>query len=113
MFDRELNPEELNKIMSVIVDKQWILSDDYEKTNNAQFQEKIYQQINLIKLEDFSVLPLEEIRQKQEKKLGRKLLEEENNKIGEKLNINEMETNLVNNVVPKPEEWGESSRRNT
>jgi len=34
-FDKEQNPEELNKIMSIIVDKQEILSDDYEETNNA------------------------------------------------------------------------------
>jgi len=34
MFDREQNPEELNKIMSIIVDKQEILSNDYEETNN-------------------------------------------------------------------------------
>ena len=52
MFDREQNLEELNKIMSVIVDKQGILSDDYEDTNNAQVEEEIYQQMNLIKLED-------------------------------------------------------------
>jgi len=61
MFDREENPEELNKIMSVIVDKQGILSDDYEETNNTQLEEEIYQQMNLIKLEDLNVLPLEEI----------------------------------------------------
>ena len=30
MFDKEQNPEELNKIMSVIMDKQGILSDDYD-----------------------------------------------------------------------------------
>jgi len=35
MFDREQNLEELNKIMSVIVDKQGISFDDYEETNNA------------------------------------------------------------------------------
>jgi len=34
MFDKEQNPQELNKIMSVIVDKQGILSNDYEETNN-------------------------------------------------------------------------------
>ena len=50
--------------MSVIVDKQGILSDDYEETDNAQLEEKIYQQMNLIKLEDLNVLPLEEIRKK-------------------------------------------------
>jgi len=35
MFDEEQNQEELNKIMSVIVNKQGILSDDYEETNNT------------------------------------------------------------------------------
>jgi len=35
----------------------------------------------------------------------KKILEEENNEVGQ-----EIKTNLVNNVVPKPEEWGESSR---
>ena len=38
-------------------------------------------------------------------------LDEENNEIGEELNIDETETNLVNNVIPKPKSWGESSRR--
>ena len=42
MFDREQNPEELNKIMSIIVDKQGLLSDYYEETNNAQLAEEIY-----------------------------------------------------------------------
>jgi len=37
--------------MSVIVDKQGKLSDDYDKTNNAQLEEEIYQQMNLIKVE--------------------------------------------------------------
>ena len=60
MFEKELNPEELNKIMSVIIDKQGILFDDYEETNNAQLEEEIYQQMNLIKLEDLNALPLEE-----------------------------------------------------
>ena len=50
MFDKEQNPEDLNKIMSVIVDKQGILSDNYEEANNAQLEEEIYQQMNLIKL---------------------------------------------------------------
>jgi len=40
MFDKEQNPQELNKIMSVIVDKQGILSDDYEESNNAQLEKK-------------------------------------------------------------------------
>jgi len=71
MSDKEQKPEELNKIMNVIVDKQGILSDEYEETNNAQLEEK-YQQMNLIKLEDLNVLPLEEIRKKLDKKFGKK-----------------------------------------
>jgi len=43
IFDKELNSEELNKIMSVIIDKQGLLSNEYEETNNAQLEEKIYQ----------------------------------------------------------------------
>jgi len=39
--------------------------------------------------------------------LGKKPLEENHNEVGE-----EIENNLVNNVIPKLEEWGESSRRN-
>ena len=64
MFDKEQNLEKLNKIMSIIVDKQGILSNDYEGTNNAQLEEEVYQQMNLIKLEDLNVLPFEEIRKK-------------------------------------------------
>jgi len=60
--------------------------------------------MNLIKLEDLNVLPLEEIR----KRLDNKLVDEVNNEVGEEIDLN-----LVNNVVPKPEEWDESSRGNT
>jgi len=99
MFDKEQYPEELNKIMSVIVDKQGTLSDGYEESNNPQLEEEIYQQMNLSKLEDLNDLPLEEIRKKLDKKFGKKPLEEEKNEVGE-----EVETNLVNNVIPKPKE---------
>jgi len=84
MFDKEQNPEELSKIMSIIEDKPGILSDDYEESNNAQSEEEIYQQMNLIKLEDLKVLPLEEIR----KRLQKKLLDEENNEVGEEIDLN-------------------------
>jgi len=40
-------------------------------------------------------------------------VEDEINEIGEELDLCEIESNLVNNVVPKPEEFGEPSRRNT
>ena len=36
--------------MDAIVDKHGVLSDDIEETNNVQFEEEIYQQMNLIKL---------------------------------------------------------------
>ena len=87
--------------MNVIVDNQGILSDDYEESNNAQLEEEIYQQMNLIKLEDLKVLPLKEIRKKLHKKFRKKPLKKENNEVGE-----EIDSNLVNNMVPNPEEWG-------
>ena len=68
MFDLKQNPEELNKLMSAISDKYNVMSDDNEETNNVQLEEEIYQQINLIKLRDLNVLPLEEIRRKLDKK---------------------------------------------
>jgi len=106
MLYKERNSEELNKIMSDIVDKQGILSEDYEESNNAQLEKEIYQQINLIKLEDLNVLRLEDIRKKLDKTFLKESKEEENSKVGEQI-----ETNLVN-IVPKPQEWGESSRQN-
>ena len=82
------------------------MADDYEEPNNTQLEEEIYQQMNLIKLEDLNILPLEETRKKLDKKFRTKPLEEENNEVGE-----EIETDLVNNVIPKPGEWGESSKK--
>ena len=58
MFDDEQNPKWLNKIKSVIVDKQGILFDNYEEMNNVQLEEEIYQRMNLIKFEKLNVLPL-------------------------------------------------------
>jgi len=68
MFDKAQNLEELNKIMSTISDKYDILSNDNKETNNVQLEEEIYQQMNLIKLDDLNVLPLEEIKRKLDKK---------------------------------------------
>ena len=113
MFEKEQNLEELNKIMGVISDKYGVLSDDNEKTNNVQLEEEIYHQINLVKLEDLNVLPLEEVRRKLDKKYGKMTIENEINEIEEELDLGEIETNLVNNVVPQPEEFREPSRRNT
>ena len=58
--------------MSVIVYKQGILSNDFEETNKAQLEEEIYQQMNLSKLEDLNILPLEEIRKILDKKFEKK-----------------------------------------
>ena len=53
------------------------------------------------------------IRRKLDKKYGKTIAENEINEIGEEIDLYETETNLVNNFVPKPEEFGEPSRRNT
>jgi len=108
MFDKEQNSEELDKIMSVTVDKQGILSDDYEESNNAQLEEEIYQQMKSIKLEDLNVLSLEEIRKKLDKKFEKKIIRRR-----EQRSWRRNRNQLVNNVVPKPEEWGESSTQNS
>ena len=50
--------------MSAVSDKHDVLSDNNEETNNVQLEEKIYQQMNLIKLDDLNALPLEEIKKK-------------------------------------------------
>lgn len=41
------------------------------------------------------------------------VFDDENNEIGEELDICEIKTNLVNNVVLKPGEFGEPHIRNT
>jgi len=66
--------------------------------------------MNLIKLEDLNAVQLEEIRKNRIRNLRKKTLDEENNKVGEELKIDEIESHLVKNVVHKPKEWGESSR---
>ena len=50
MFDKEHKPKELNKIMGTIANKQEVLFNDNEDANNVWLKDKIYQQINLIKL---------------------------------------------------------------
>ena len=99
--------------MDAISDEYGILSYDNEETNNVQSEEEIYQLMNLINLEDLDVLPLKEIRRKPDKKYGKMTAENEINEIGEEIDLYETETNLVNNVVPNPEEFSEPSRRNT
>ena len=103
IFDEEQNLEELNKIMSAISDKYDVLSDDNEEANTVQLEEEIYQQMNLIKLRDLNILPLEEIRRKLDKKYGKMTKENEINEIREEINLYEIETNLVKNVISKTE----------
>ena len=50
------------------------------------------------------MLPLEEIKKKLDKKYGKMAIEDEINEIGKELDLGEIETNLINIVVPKPEE---------
>jgi len=50
--------------MDIIVDIQGVLFDDNKETNNVQMEKEIYQQMNLMKLEDTNVLRLEEIKRK-------------------------------------------------
>ena len=50
---------------------------------------------------------------KLDKKFGKMVSDGEINEIGEELNIDEIETNLLNDVIPKPEEFGKSPQRNT
>jgi len=69
--------------------------------------------MNLIKLDDLNVLPLEEIKRTLDKKYGKMIAENEINEIEEEIDLHETETNLVNNVVSKTKEFGEPSRRNT
>ena len=69
--------------------------------------------MNLIKLEDLNAVPLEEFKRKLDKKYGRITVEDDINEIREELDSGEIETNLVNNVIPKPEKFGEPFRKNT
>jgi len=55
--------------MGTISNKNNALYDDNEETNNVQLEKKIYQQMNLIKLEDLNVLPLEEVIRKLDKSM--------------------------------------------
>ena len=105
IFEKEQNSEELNNIMAVISEKHDVLSDDNEETHNVQLKEEIYQQMNFIKLKDLNVLSLEEIRRNLNKKYDKMAVEDEINEIREELNLGEIETNLVNTVVPRPEEF--------
>ena len=85
--------------MGAISDKHDVLSDDNIKTNNVQLEEEIYQQMNLIKLDNLNALRLKEIKQKLDKKYSKMVAKNEINEIGKKIDLRETETNLVNNVI--------------
>jgi len=87
MFDKEQNSEELNKIIGELVNKQYALFDDNKETNNVQLEEEIYQQMNLIKLKNLNIIPLEKVRRKLDTKYGKMIFDDEVNEIGEKLKI--------------------------
>ena len=61
--------------MGAISNKYDVLSDDNEEINSVQLEEEIYQRMNLIKLEDLNVLPLEKVRRKLDKKYGKMTVE--------------------------------------
>jgi len=69
--------------------------------------------MNTIKLENLIVVLLEEIRRKPDLKNGKMVFDDKINEIGEELNLDEIEFNLVNNVIAKYEEFGDPLRRNT
>jgi len=48
-----------------------------------------------------------------DKKFEEMIADEENNEIGGEFNIDEIKSSLVNNITPKFDEFGESSRRNS
>ena len=46
-----------------------------EETNNVQLEEEIYQHVNLIKLEDLDIVPIEEIGKRLDKKIVKRCLQ--------------------------------------
>ena len=48
--------------------KQDVLFGGNEETNNVQLEEETYQQMKPIKLKDFNIVPLEEIRKRLDEK---------------------------------------------
>ena len=58
--------------------------------------------MNLVKLEDLDVVPLVN-RKLDKKKYGKLVAKSEFNETGKELSIDELDSNLVNNVISKPE----------
>jgi len=95
--------------MGAIVDKHEILFNDNEKTNNIKLEEETNQQMKVIKREDLDVVPLVEVRNNLDKKYCKVVDESKINEIGE-VNIEQLESNLVNKEILKLKHFGESSR---
>jgi len=92
--------------MGAIIDKQDIFSE-------VKLEDEMYYQMNLIKLEDLQAIPIEEVKKKVRQKIKQILIDSEINGIGEELNISEFESKLVDTIIANPEDFSESSRRNT
>jgi len=56
---------------------------------------------------------LQQIMRKLDRKYGKIVFDDKINEIGEELNLDEIESNLINNFVHKHEEFGKFSRKNT
>lgn len=111
LFDKETNPIELNKIMTVICEN-WVFSDSEEQeqeSNYLSIEEDLYEQTGLFKLEDLDTIPLEEIQESVDSRAGNMIVTN-NNKIGESLDHDDIhEINYVNNIVPQQMYRGELS----
>ena len=62
MFDEEQNPKKIIWNHERNSRQTRCRAEDNEETNDVQLEEKIYQQINLIKSEHLNVVPLKEIK---------------------------------------------------
>ena len=82
MLDKDQNPKELNKIIATIVDKQGVFSDENKETNHVQIEEKMYLQLNLLKLKDLDAIPLEELRDQFRKMVAKIEINELVNELG-------------------------------
>jgi len=69
--------------------------------------------MNLLKLEDLHVIPLKEIIISLNKNYEKLVVKSETNEISKEHNINEFESNIATNVIPKSKKFGELSITNT
>jgi len=99
--------------MGTIVDKQEVLPDDVNRQIMSNWKEKHFTRWAYLNQK----ILCSSIRRNQEKtgpkKNKKRVADGENNEIEEELNIDEIESSLVNDIIPKLEVLGESYRRNT